>query len=151
MKRSYINNFLTACVVALILIPAAFLKWIYPPGRDPLLFIGIGVVEAILALILLIYYRSWRIWLVLSLLVSIWMGFSLYTTLFGFPCPCMGSAYELPRGVTFALNGIMLIGAVNVLRKYPSQSMSFRRLALFFCFLFLVGFITSVFYYSYQT
>ncbi len=151
MKRSYVNNLLTACVVALILIPAALLKWIYPPGRDPLLFMLIGAVEAVLAVVLLVYYRSWRVWVVLLLLVSIWMGFSLYTTVFGLPCPCMGSAYELPRGVTFALNGIMLLGASNVLRKYPSQSVSFRRLALFFFLLFLMGFVSSVFYYSYQT
>lgn len=140
-----------ACVVALILIPAAILKWVYPPGRDPALFMVIGAIEAGLAVILLLYHKSWRAWIVLSLLVSIWMGFSLYTTVFGLPCPCMGSAYELPRGVTFVLNGVMLLGASNILSKYPSQSMNFRRLAMFFCLLFLIGFVSAVFYYNYQT
>lgn len=142
-----INRFI-ASLIALILVSAALLKWVYPPARNPLFFGLVGGVEAVLALALLTYARSWRVWLILVLIVSIWMGFSFYVTLFGLPCSCMGGSLILPRGISFALNGLMLVGAVIVLHRSPIK---LKQLIPFFILMFIFGFVTSIIYYNYQT
>lgn len=150
-RQDRINSFLIACVVALILLPSAVLKWLYPPLRDPLFYEIIGGVEAALALALLIYSRIWRVWVLLALVVSIWMGFSLYTTVFGLPCSCMGGAFELPRGVTLILNALMAAGAWIALKHHPAHPVSFKRLFWFFIVFLIIGFTSAVIYYNYQT
>lgn len=146
-----INSFLTACLIALILITAAVLKWIYPPAQDPVFYWMIGGLEALMALSILFYWRSWRVWVLLALIVSIWMGFSFYVALFGLPCSCMGGSLQLPRGIAFVLNGLMLMGAWGVLSRYPAHPVNFKRLIWFFSLFFIIGFIMSAIYYNYQT
>lgn len=147
-RVTYPAFFIIACVVALILLPAAVLKWLYPSPRDSVLYMVIGVFEAVLALGLLLYYKSWRIWVCLMLIVSLWMGFSLYTVLFGLPCSCMGGAFALPRGVSLGLNGIMFLGTTTVLSHYPTDPVSLRRLIWFVGFMLIIGFIVSSLYYN---
>jgi hypothetical protein len=150
-RQLSVNSFLVACVVALILLTAAVLKWVYPSGRDPIFYEIIGALEAVLAVLLFFNHKSWRIWIVLSLIVSTWMGFSFYVTLFGLPCSCMGGSLDLPRGMSFILNGLMLLGACHVLSRHPEHSIRFRRLMWFFILFFIFGFILSSIYYNYQT
>ncbi len=141
-----INRFV-AVLVVLILLPAALLKWIDPPAQDSLFFGLVGGIEALLALALLIYAKSWRVWVILVLIVSIWMGFSFYVTLFGLPCSCMGGSLILPRGISFALNGLMLVGASIVLHR---SRVDLKQLIPFYIFMFIAGFIVSTIYYNYQ-
>lgn len=150
-RRPPLYFFLIACLIALILLTAAVLKWVYPSSRDPLFYGVIGGLEALLALSLLFYHNSWRVWVFLALVVSIWMGFSFYVTLFGLPCSCMGGALHLPRGISFSLNGLMFLGACHVLRRHPAHPIGFKRLIWFFGLFFILGFAFSVIYYNYQT
>ena len=143
-----LNSFFIACLVALILLAAAALKWIYPPHRDPLFYGVIGGLEALLAVSLLIYYRSWRVWVVLSLVVSSWMGYSLNVTIFGLPCSCMGSELTLPRGMSLILNGVMFFGAWRVLARQQTHPVRFKRLIWFCSFFLIIGFLFSVIYYN---
>ena len=141
-------SFFIACLVALILLPAGALKWIYPPTRDSFFYGAIGGLEALLAVSLLIFHRSWRIWVILALIVSCWMGFSLYVTIFGLPCSCMGGALTLPRGMSLILNGVMFSGAWRVLARQPTHPIRFKRL-IWFCSLFIIiGFLFSTIYYN---
>jgi hypothetical protein len=149
--QPFLSSFLIACLVAIILIPAAFLKWLYPPGRDPVFYMVIGGMEAFLALAVLVYWKTWRIWVLLALIVSVWMGFSFYVTLFGLPCSCMGGALQLPRGMSLSLNGFMLLGACKALHQHPAHLLTFKRLAWFFILFFILGLNLAVFYYNYQT
>jgi hypothetical protein len=143
-----VNSFLIACLVALILLPAALLKWSHPSIENPLIFMILGGLEAFLALGLLLYHRSWRVWVLLALIVSAWMGFSLYTTIFGLPCSCMGGSFLLPRGMPLGLSGVMFLGALRVLYHYPTDTVSFKRLIWFYLFLFIIGFISSTIVYN---
>ena len=74
-----------------------------------------------------------------------------YVTLFGLPCSCMGGSLNLPRGLSFSLDGVMFLGAWTVLNRYPAHPVSFKRCIWFFGFLFIIGFMLSVIYYNYQT
>jgi hypothetical protein len=140
--------FLIAGLVALILLPAAAFKWIDPPAHDPSLYRVIGIFEALLALSLLIWYKEWRVWVVLALIASIWMGFSFYVALFGLPCSCMGGTLQLPRGVPLGLNGGMLLGALGALRVHPTHPIRAQRLLWFVALFFIVGFIISSVYFN---
>lgn len=145
---SYKLSFLMACGVALILLTAATLKWVSPPSHNPLFYMLVGGVEAVLAAYLLLYYKSWRVWIVLALAVSLWMGSSLYVTVFDLPCSCMGEVPELPRGTTLILNIGMFLGALTVLARHPEQPIGFRRIGWYLGVLFLVGFLFSIIYYN---
>jgi hypothetical protein len=150
-SRPSLIFFLIACLTALILLAAAALKWFYSPARDPLFYEIVGVLEAILAFAVLFYWKSWRVWVFLVLIISIWMGFSFYATFFGLPCSCMGGSLSLPRGMSFSLNGLMLFGAWRVLKQHPAHPVGFKRLFWFFGLFFILGFTSAVVYYNYQT
>lgn len=149
-SRSTVKYFFTAAFIAIFLLLSAILKWLYPPAKNPVLYGLAGGVEAALGLLLLIKYYSWRIWVVLALVVSIWMGFSLFAAVFGLPCSCMGSAIDLPRGISLIINTVILAVTWMVLKKHPSRPLRLKRL-LFFCIQFIIiGFITAVIYFNYK-
>ena len=137
-----------ALLIALLLLTAAVLKWVDLPGRNSVFYVVIGGLEALLALALVLYNKSWRAWVVLALVVSVWMGFSFYVTLFGLPCSCLGGSITLPRGMSLGLNGLMFLGAWGILHRYPTQPVRFKRLVWFFAAMFIIGFIISSLYYS---
>lgn len=140
-----------ASFIALILLSAALLKWLSLPKQAPYFYAMVGGLEAILAVALMVYRDSWRVWTLLTLMLATWSGFSFYTTFFGLPCSCLGSIFLLPRGISLSLNGLMLAGAWHVLTRHPSHPAKLKRMIWFFTFFFIFGFVFSLFYYNYQT
>lgn len=143
------KTFWIATLISLILVSAALLKWLFPPVRVSSFYVWVGGIEIVLAVALWAYRLSWRIWAVLVLVLAIWAGFSLYTTIFGLPCSCLGSALPVPRGTSLILNGLMLCGAWHILTCHPSCHIRFKEMSWFFAFFFIFGFVFSLFYNNY--
>jgi hypothetical protein len=120
----------------------------FPPPKNPYFYFIAGGLEAVLAGALITYYRSWRAWTVLMLMLAVWAGFSFYTALFGLSCLCLGLSLELPRGMSLIINGLMMLGAWTVLSHYPSHPIKFKRIILFVVLFFIIGFVIGVIYYN---
>ncbi len=145
MNKKYL---LISVVVGLILITTAILKWVFPSPRDPILYFIVGAAEAAFGAILIVCRRSWRVWALFTLVLSLGAGFSLYTTIFELPCSCFGAAFEFPRGVPLSLNGLMFAAAWRVLGSYPSHPIELRRIILFFSVFCVTGFVIAGIYYG---
>lgn len=142
------HSLLASSLIAAILIGAAILKWMFPAAKDPYFYFMIGGLEIVIAGALILYHHFWRAWTLLTLLLSVWLGFSFYTTLFGLPCSCLGSAIDLPRGLTLSINGLMLIGAWKMVDKERSHPIKLKRIVWFLILFFFIGFLISSIYYG---
>ena len=132
--------FTLAYLVAAVLLTTAVLKWIYLPPRHAALYGVVGGIEALLALGLLRNPKNWRVWICLTLLTSLCSGFSLYTTIFGLPCSCMGSGLDLPRGTSLFISFLLLGIAWAVLRRHPARPVTFKKIFGFYLIFMIIGF-----------
>jgi hypothetical protein len=144
MNKKLFTPVTVASCIALILIGAAVMKWLFPAARDANLFFILGGIELVLAVGLVLFASSWQVWVMLALIVAAWAGFSLYTTVFGLPCGCLGGAFEFPRGTTLALNGVMLMGTWFVLNQHLARPLPLKRIGVFF----VLGFAAAYLYYQ---
>ncbi len=106
MKTGFLQkiSLYSAILIAILLILAAFAKWLYPhPQPFHIEKIAISV-DLLAALLLLIFHRRVGIWILLSLLASVWLGYSFFWLLQRAPCGCFGAFEGVPAGVALGLD-----------------------------------------------
>ena len=133
-------------VVVLMLATAAFFKIIYPVPVFKTFYLGVSLFELGVAALLLCFSNKWQAWNCLFLIFFAWGGYSLYTTIMGLPCSCMGAALSLPRGLSFSINMGMVIGSWCVLKNFGKAHLRFILLGLLAG---LCGFISASIVYKY--
>jgi hypothetical protein len=135
-------------IIAFILSLSLVFKFFYPIPAFRNFYIFISLFELTMVILLLAFYTRWFAWAGLACVFSLWGGYSLYTTIFGLPCSCMGSELMLPRGLSFALN-ILLTGASwFVLKGYTLDRQTIRKYMILCPFLFVVGFLSASIIYK---
>jgi hypothetical protein len=98
----------SATFVAVVLLLAALAKWLFPfPLPYYLDRISIFV-EIFIAILILIFNRRSEAWSVLSLLISIWVGYSLFWLLQNSSCGCFGAFEGVTTGVAVGLDLLMI-------------------------------------------
>lgn len=138
MKRKI--YFTLRWLVIWILLSTAILKWIYLPSRHAVIYGVVGGVELLLALGLMRNPKTWRIWIMLTLVASLCFGFSLYTTIFSLPCSCMGSVLDLPRGTSLFISLLLLGIGWEVLERHPARPVTLKRIFGFYLVFMIIGF-----------
>lgn len=98
----------SALVVAILLGLAALAKWLYPLPQSLFLNKIAIVSELLAAFLLLVFHRSVIAWSIISLLFSLWLGYSLFWLVYHEPCGCFGALGGIPKGVAFGLDLFLL-------------------------------------------
>ncbi len=143
------TRILAVAVIFLILCSAGIIKIFYPSPVLKNFYIVVGIFELLLAIALVLFSRRGEIWAVLVLVFAAWGGYAFYTTLFGLPCSCLGSALVLPRGVFFCLNLAIFGTSWGLLKGTSFSLLNFRWLSVLSIVLFVVGFVLSMLIYNF--
>lgn len=138
---------LAVSVIFLILCAAGVIKILYPSEVLKNFYIAVGVFELLLATALLVFSQRGEMWAALALVFAAWGGYAFYSTLFGLPCSCLGSAIILPRGVSFGLN-VAILGVSWRFFK-GINLLNFKWLWLLILILFISGFVSAVIMYNF--
>jgi hypothetical protein len=140
--RSRYSKIALAVSISLILLVAAITKIIYPSELLLDFYIALGVFEMILALSLLMFSGHWQVWAFLALVFATWMGYSSFATIVGLPCPCLGSAVDIPRGTMLVVDSLVLAPSWMLLMKDKRFTSKYvKKLAILSGLFFVVGFI----------
>lgn len=147
MKREVFSIVCTG-LIFFILCVASIVKIVYPsPVLKDFYFI-IGVFELLLGAGVLIFSHRWETWALLALIFTAWGGYSLYSTIFGLPCSCLGAVVTLPRGVSFSVNCLVAGSSWALLLGSPLASKTFSWMRLFSIVLFFTGFAVAKIIYN---
>lgn len=121
MEKTIFSNInfkiILAVGVGFLLFFTAVIKIAYPSEALFDFYIALGIFELGLAVALIAFAKKWQAWAFLAVVFAAWTGYSLYSTIFGLPCPCFGSAITLPRGSSLAIDGLVLVPAWALLLK----------------------------------
>jgi len=142
------NGFLLSILVSIVLIVTGMIKIIYPIHALSDFFIALGVFEIGLALTLFFFANYWKMWAITALIFASWGGYALYGTIFSLPCACLGSALELPRGMTLGIDLMILIGIGLVLKGSRAPVYVIKWTIVLSILLFIIGFYFGSFLYS---
>lgn len=110
MKTGFLQriSLYSAIPIAILLILAALAKWLYPYPQ-PFYIEKIAIfVDVLVALLLIIFHRTIAVWLMLSLLASLWLGYSLFWLLQRAPCGCFGAYEGVSAGVALGIDLFMI-------------------------------------------
>jgi hypothetical protein len=144
------NKSILTYLIAALLCGAAAFKIFYPSPALKTFHLLVSLLELLLAGILLLFSHRWQVWALLTMVFATWGGYAFYTTIFGLPCSCLGSAFILPRGTSLGLNFLLLGISWGWLRKLPdSASFPFYWLGIFSGVLFAAGFLSAHFIIEY--
>ena len=98
----------SAIVIAILFFISAIAKGIYPTNLPLHLDAIAAAIEIVAAILLLIFYRRARAWALLSILFSVWLGYSLFWFIQNENCGCFGYALDISAGITTAINAIAI-------------------------------------------
>jgi hypothetical protein len=136
---------ITILIVFMFCISGIF-KILYQNEMLRIFYLVVGLFELFLAAILLVFSGRSQMWAALVLVFAAWGGYSLYTTLFGLPCSCLGSAFFLPRGVPLGLNIVFFGSSWGILRSIGLNS---KKLNFFSFISMVIGFFAAVIIYGF--
>lgn len=152
MNKAYLSKssfrILLAVILISILALCAVIKILYPPLALRELYLGVGLFEFLLAAGLLFFWNRWEIWALMALVFATWAGYSLYSTIFGLPCSCLGSALAIPRGLTLMINALIIGGAWFVLIGFKPFQKKIRLIIILSCILLIIGFTSAYIIYK---
>jgi len=138
------TSFLCAICIAIFLLIAAIAKWLYPtylPFHLDRIAICLEIIAAIL--ITLFCRKAWA-WAGLSILFSLWLGYTIFWFVQNKNCGCFGYALDRSAGITTAINVIAIAlsfwnwGLIEQNKKKKLLFIVIDGLA------FLVGFLLAV-------
>jgi len=87
---------LFSLVLVGIFIFTAWGKIVYPVEQLKFLERGIGSLEIVLSIALILFYKKPLLWAGVSGIFSLWAGYSLFFVLSGEMCGCIGKLIEIP-------------------------------------------------------
>jgi hypothetical protein len=134
---------LFSIVYAVILLVASFAKIRYPPEALKGFFWGVGLFEAALALVLLLYSTRPIMWVFIALIFAIWTGYSFFWLLWGLPCSCFGKMLELPPGGSFVADIVFYTGAIYILNFLKTSLKRIHTLLLISLLMAILGFLIA--------
>lgn len=133
----------SAAFVAVVLLLAALAKWLYPFPLPYYLDRISLFIEIFIAILILLFNRRPGAWLVLSLLISMWVGYSLFWLLKNSSCGCFGAFEGVTTGVAVGLDLVMIALAWINMAFLGSQRMTILATVCFSGLAAITGFWLS--------
>jgi len=99
-------------IIVIILITASLGKIFFPANLLSNLDLSIGIFEICFSALLIVWSRSWKIWIAASLIFASWFGYSIYWFTIELPCNCMGKMISLPTGLTISLDLMLFLASL---------------------------------------
>lgn len=98
----------TVVFLTILFFISSLTKWLFP-SRLPFHLdqIAIGI-EICMGVLLLFYYRQPWIWAVLSVLFSLWLGYSFFWFIRNENCSCFGKALPISAGIMASMDAIII-------------------------------------------
>jgi hypothetical protein len=97
-----------ALCIAILLLTAAVMKWLYPTHLPFHLDYIAASLEIGVAVLIIIFHRKAWAWAWLSVLFSLWLGYTLFWFIQSENCGCFGNVLSKAAGVTTAINTIAI-------------------------------------------
>jgi hypothetical protein len=101
-------NFFTALSIAILFFASALAKWFFPSNLPFHLDHIAAALEIIAAIVLLLFFRKAWTWAALTVLFSLWLGYSLFWFVRNESCSCFGNALPLSAGITATVDAIVI-------------------------------------------
>lgn len=99
---------ISAIAIAILFFLAAIAKWLYPTHLPFHLDQMASTIEIGAAILLLIFHRRARAWALISVLFSLWLGYTLFWFIQNENCGCFGNVLEISAGITTVINAIAI-------------------------------------------
>ena len=113
---------LSTLLLATILLVAAYGKMFYPTEELSRLDFWVSIFEIGLLANLILYRNHWAMWLFAAGIFACWGGYSLFWFQAELPCSCMGAYFDLPNGLSLAINGAFYVLSVGLARWIGAPS-----------------------------
>lgn len=102
------ESFYTALAIAILFLASALAKWVFPSHLPLYLDQVTAILEILAAALLLIFHRRAWSWASLTVLFSLWLGYSLFWFIRNENCGCFGEALPISAGITATVDAIVL-------------------------------------------
>lgn len=119
-------NFFTALAIAILFFASALAKWFFPSNLPFHLDRIATILEIAAAVVLLLSFRKGWAWAGLTVIFSLWLGYSLFWFIRNENCSCFGNVLPFSAGITAAVDAIVIglsfwnwekLRALNLKRK----------------------------------
>ena len=101
-------NFFTALAIAILFFVSALAKWYFPSNLPLHLDEIAATFEVAAALMVLLFFRKAWVWAALTVLFSLWLGYSLFWFIRHETCGCFGNVLPLSAGITATVDAIVI-------------------------------------------
>ena len=138
-------NFFTALAIAILFFVSALAKWYFPSNLPLHLDYLAATLEIVAALVLLLFFRKAWVWAALTVLFSLWLGYSLFWFIRNESCSCFGNALPLSAGITATVDAIVIgLGFWNWGKIESSQPKKKLLFVLIDGLVLIIGFLIAV-------
>jgi hypothetical protein len=100
--------FFTALAIAVLFLSSAVAKWFFPSKLPFYLDQMAAGLEISYALLILLFFRKASAWAALTVLFSLFLGYSLFWFINNENCSCFGKALPISAGITATIDAIAI-------------------------------------------
>lgn len=139
------GNFFTALAIAVLFLISSVAKWFFPSNLPFYLDQIAGTLEIFGAILILLFFRRAWVWATLTVLFSLFLGYSLFWFINNENCSCFGKILPISAGITATIDAIAIgLSFWSWGKIEPAVSQKKRLFLLIDGLVLLIGFLFAL-------